>query len=947
MSAYVRGANNSNAVSGTSVTISKPSGTVQGDVMVVLLRCASGTVTPSSGWVEITGAATSVQRWYYKVAGVSEPGSYVWGIPSTSGGSYSIVSIVDADASSPIHYSASSDLQWCGVTPAVAITAASGIALIGNGTTGSTTPIPRDGCDPVGGANPSRIMTYMPFASASEGAVRHEIFGATDAGYPSIVIIKSAAPTITPSISTANLGQTSAGVVGSTEVQWTVSGSGMGTSNLVIVPKGGVEIKNVTAGGSYSRSPLVLAPSSGSLSSTTLKIRFGTDTPPGTVFPALIMYCGVTKKTVAITGLVNISATQFPLRSVHPVALAGSRIDAYLGFLDDVSGGHQSLPTDSYHTWIDAFDIDQVVSPESGAGRRPAISARQLAGKWLRQTASIQDYQILGQVQHYDDFDQLDHIVIVSGNWTVANNILTNTHSGANGVSERRIALLTGEGGVDSGLSDFSIFAETTASIASANIGVGFVFYYKDPNNYWYMDASTDGAPGNYTREIFRVVDGVATSVGADVSVAYTLPATHKFSVSRTRAYIVYGNLAFALPGVTLADLDGPIGLMVRTKNTGESATFANVHAFSHDLDISTEWSMERVCGLAGLQPPTRTDMLMVGETSVYPGYWTDYLNVSDLDLTILLPPEARYANGGVYWLYIYLGASTPSTSTPAGVYVACPLGTNSGTMRLISPPFSYQAESIVWPPDLVRSYNWTPWELRLVWRNGFVSLWRDGRFWGSLYTGDIPVAGYVGVVGGSGVSMASMRASSFSERRDGLIFDMGSPMSSALEQVIEDRSILVVPAAQTIHYSKFDTRDDLGTWQAGIFEDQSGPNDADVVSLIRATGVEIAEALDPELAKKYGIRLAQIQTSQSRDVGDVLDRAVRALRMAKSQAGYHALSGVPRLDAEPEDKIHILYDSVDGEFSVSQGAIVNDISFQYAPGTLTMGMNTREDVDS
>jgi hypothetical protein len=71
------------ATSGTDCVINKPTGTVQGDVMVAVINFNSNiTVTAPSGWTTIDeddgipSAGTALI--YYKVAGASEPTTYTW-----------------------------------------------------------------------------------------------------------------------------------------------------------------------------------------------------------------------------------------------------------------------------------------------------------------------------------------------------------------------------------------------------------------------------------------------------------------------------------------------------------------------------------------------------------------------------------------------------------------------------------------------------------------------------------------------------------------------------------------------------------------------------------------------------------------------------------------------------------------------------------------------------
>lgn len=66
---------------GTSITIDKPSGTAENDIMVAYITSGgASSITPPTGWTQIasTNHVFSYQWFYYKVAGASEPTTYTW-----------------------------------------------------------------------------------------------------------------------------------------------------------------------------------------------------------------------------------------------------------------------------------------------------------------------------------------------------------------------------------------------------------------------------------------------------------------------------------------------------------------------------------------------------------------------------------------------------------------------------------------------------------------------------------------------------------------------------------------------------------------------------------------------------------------------------------------------------------------------------------------------------
>lgn len=79
-----------NAASGTSLTVNKPTGTVNNDVMVAFIYCsppaAEPAITPPTGWTLLgtCGDTDGVLHVYYRVA-ASEGASYVWSWASSTG----------------------------------------------------------------------------------------------------------------------------------------------------------------------------------------------------------------------------------------------------------------------------------------------------------------------------------------------------------------------------------------------------------------------------------------------------------------------------------------------------------------------------------------------------------------------------------------------------------------------------------------------------------------------------------------------------------------------------------------------------------------------------------------------------------------------------------------------------------------------------------------------
>jgi len=91
----------------TSVTVSKPTGTVEGDVMIAALGWdANGSITAPSGWTLIRSTLydvdNNVAAWY-KVAGASEPADYTWSQPGNDDFSVGIATYYNVNTGNPIN----------------------------------------------------------------------------------------------------------------------------------------------------------------------------------------------------------------------------------------------------------------------------------------------------------------------------------------------------------------------------------------------------------------------------------------------------------------------------------------------------------------------------------------------------------------------------------------------------------------------------------------------------------------------------------------------------------------------------------------------------------------------------------------------------------------------------------------------------------------------------
>jgi hypothetical protein len=133
---------------GTSITLTKPSGTASGDVLVAAVDIGgTTTVTAPSGWtlVRSTTSGTSLtQAIYVHVAGTSEPSSYQWRFSSARLASAVMAAYIGVNTTTPVDVSSggSSSNSSSDVAPSVTTTAAGEllIGVFGEAANASVTP---------------------------------------------------------------------------------------------------------------------------------------------------------------------------------------------------------------------------------------------------------------------------------------------------------------------------------------------------------------------------------------------------------------------------------------------------------------------------------------------------------------------------------------------------------------------------------------------------------------------------------------------------------------------------------------------------------------------------------------------------------------------------------------------------------------------------------------
>ncbi len=196
--------------SGAAITINKPTGTVQNDVMVasIAVRPQTTIVTPPSGWtlirrIDNATANSNSLITYRKVAGASEASSYTWTFDSFSGAAGGIVAISGANTTSPVDVENAQNTTTLNVdAPSVNTTVGNTVVITTHETTNSSTWTPPSGMiealeasslTPTQGGGISLEMNYKFQATAGATGIQSATQGAgavADSGNASVVVIK-------------------------------------------------------------------------------------------------------------------------------------------------------------------------------------------------------------------------------------------------------------------------------------------------------------------------------------------------------------------------------------------------------------------------------------------------------------------------------------------------------------------------------------------------------------------------------------------------------------------------------------------------------------------------------------------------------------------------------------------------------------------------------------
>lgn len=195
--AYVRSYSDARVTGGTNITVNKPSGTVNGDIMVIFFATTgTGTITPPSGWTNRTSLTNGNRKYHvYTRTAASEGSTYSFSFTTTTFTSAIIYSVANATAYDSIQTATATAASTINV-PTITPTGNGSLWIGGFYTAASGTPYPElhaDFFDPnfaTSSSSERHRSGYISLANQNATGTRTTTGTTFGTGWATSVIIK-------------------------------------------------------------------------------------------------------------------------------------------------------------------------------------------------------------------------------------------------------------------------------------------------------------------------------------------------------------------------------------------------------------------------------------------------------------------------------------------------------------------------------------------------------------------------------------------------------------------------------------------------------------------------------------------------------------------------------------------------------------------------------------
>jgi hypothetical protein len=191
-----------NATGATTLVVTKPSGVVEGNVMIATVTAKeTGALTPPSGWTAIlnlTQGTALRQVTYYKVATASEPSSYSWGLGTSRAASGGIAAYSGVNPTVPVDATASATgASGNAALPSATTSAPNDLVLAVASFAAATTVTPdastTERFDVASGSNTTEVADFAQASAGATGAKTATPLNSTGVWIAQTVALRDAA----------------------------------------------------------------------------------------------------------------------------------------------------------------------------------------------------------------------------------------------------------------------------------------------------------------------------------------------------------------------------------------------------------------------------------------------------------------------------------------------------------------------------------------------------------------------------------------------------------------------------------------------------------------------------------------------------------------------------------------------------------------------------------
>lgn len=388
------------------------------------------------------------------------------------------------------------------------------------------------------------------------------------------------------------------------------------------------------------------------------------------------------------------------------------------------------------------------------------------------------------------------------------------------------------------------------------------------------------------------------------------------------------------------------------TYNSDGGTDLVNVCSFDIESDKSIDWIIKDIAAKAGILDFSNSEndsdtRKSISETVEATTVWLDD-ELPDFDLRF----DLANAPSNTDVTTLYFGCDTKDTSPTIGAKLEITASTSTLTIDL------YHTANGTWTKIKTDTFNYVSGQTyRIVKRGRSIAFYVEDRlaFTGMLrsifglstdnYNSFVESGGYVGidtdVSGSHTLWMYDLFALVGSDDSAGIIADQGNPAFKAIQSVIKDVRIKVLPTAEGhLKIDRFETRSDLGTVPDLVLGFSQQPTNR-IPTHIRVIGAEIGEYFDHARAAEYGIIFHTIQ-AEALDEDESYDEAARVVLDALSYSNGIDTTLGAQLDWEVEDKVTFNMTTYDGEI-VSMNGIVDSINTNFGLASLELNAKIRK----